>query len=210
MDLTHVIKISRTSKGLAQSQLHYVDKILEKINDDDFDMAISIYTSQHLSKNKIKNVFQVQYSIIIGSLMYLISYARLDRAYTVGELIRFTNNPGGGRQKRTIRILRYLTYTHSCGMYNARHPIVIGIYIDANLIYDIIDSQCTSRFVFILEYATILWKSSKQTVIAKSTIKSDFIALDKCSEEIEWLCNFLQDISRWTKNVLANCIHYDS
>nr|GEX12105.1 putative EF-hand domain pair, reverse transcriptase, RNA-dependent DNA polymerase [Tanacetum cinerariifolium] len=33
--------------------------------------------------------------------------------------------------------------------------------------------------------ATISWKSSKQTVIAKSTMESEFIALDKCKEEDE-------------------------
>ena len=33
----------------------------------------------------------------------------------------------------------------------------------------------------------VSWKSSKQTVIARSTMESEFIALDKCGEEAEWL-----------------------
>nr|GEW01363.1 zinc finger, CCHC-type [Tanacetum cinerariifolium] len=37
--------------------------------------------------------------------------------------------------------------------------------------------------------ATISWKSSKQTIIAKSTMESEFITLDKCGEEAEWLVN---------------------
>ena len=37
-----------------------------------------------------------------------------------------------------------------------------------------------------------------------------FIALDKCGEEAEWLCHFLEDIPRWPKPVPLICIHYDS
>ena len=54
------------------------------------------------------------------------------------------------------------------------------------------------------------WKSSKQTCIARSTMKSEFIALDKDGEEVEWLRNFLKDIPNWLKLVPAVCIHCDS
>ena len=64
--------------------------------------------------------------------------------------------------------------------------------------------------MFTLGIAMILWKSSKQTVIARSTIESEFIALDKCGEEAEWLRHFLKDIPRWPKSVPPICIHCDS
>ena len=54
------------------------------------------------------------------------------------------------------------------------------------------------------------WKSSKQTVIARSTMEYEFIALDKCGEEAEWLRHFLEDIPRWPKPVPPICIHCDS
>ncbi|PHT40000.1 hypothetical protein CQW23_18854 [Capsicum baccatum] len=56
----------------------------------------------------------------------------------------------------------------------------------------------------------VSWKSSKQTCIARSTIESEFIALDKAGEEAEWLRNFLEDISYWPKSVAPVCIHCDS
>ena len=37
--------------------------------------------------------------------------------------------------------------------------------------------------VFTLSGAAISWKSSKQTCIARSTMESEFIALDKAGEE---------------------------
>ena len=47
-------------------------------------------------------------------------------------------------------------------------------------------------------------------VIARSTMEYEFIALDKCGEEAEWLCNFLENIPRWRKAVPQICIHCDS
>ena len=41
-------------------------------------------------------------------------------------------------------------------------------------------------------------------------MESEFIALDKCGEEVEWLRHFLEDIPRWPKPVPLICIHYDS
>ncbi|KAI3463674.1 hypothetical protein Pfo_020337 [Paulownia fortunei] len=53
-------------------------------------------------------------------------------------------------------------------------------------------------------------ESSKQTVIARSTIESELITLDKCDEEAEWLRQFLEDIPTWPKSVPTICIHCDS
>jgi len=41
-------------------------------------------------------------------------------------------------------------------------------------------------------------------------MESDFIALDKAGEEVEWLQQFLKDIPLWSKSVPAICIHCDN
>ena len=64
--------------------------------------------------------------------------------------------------------------------------------------------------MFILAGAAVSWRSSKQTVIIISIMESEFIALDKCGEEEEWLQNFLEGTPKWPKPVPTICIHYDS
>ena len=64
--------------------------------------------------------------------------------------------------------------------------------------------------MFTLGGAVVSWKSSKQTVIARSTMESKFVALEKCWEEAKWLRHFLEDIPRWPKVVSPICIHCDS
>ena len=83
-------------------------------------------------------------------------------------------------------------------------------YSDANWISNDKDSKSLSGYVFTLGGAAVSWKSSKQMVIARSTMEYEFIALDKCGEEAEWLRHFLEDIQRWPKPVPPICIHCDS
>ena len=62
------------------------------------------------------------------------------------------------------------------------------------MIADSEESKSTSGYVFTLAGAAVSWKSTKQTCIARSTMGTEFIALDKAGEEAEWLRHFLEDI----------------
>ncbi|GKB53375.1 retrovirus-related pol polyprotein from transposon TNT 1-94 [Tanacetum coccineum] len=139
---------------------------------------------------------------------------RPDLAYAVSRLSRYTSNPSYAHWKAITRVLHYLRYSRDYGLHYDRHPAVIEGYNDANWISNIKDSRSTSGYVFTLGGAAISWKSSKQTVIAKSTMESEFIALDKCGEEAEWLRQFVEDIPRWPKpvtaiSILSNPNNYD-
>ncbi|KAA0058424.1 putative Polyprotein [Cucumis melo var. makuwa] len=87
--------------------------------------------------------------------------------------------------------------------------VILG-YSDANWISSTKDTKSTSDYIFTLDGGAVSWKSSKQTCIARSTMESEFIALDKAGEEAEWLRNLLEDILSWSKPVSAICIHSDS
>ncbi|WJZ94150.1 hypothetical protein VitviT2T_013032 [Vitis vinifera] len=205
------IKIKRTSNELILSQSHYVDKILGKFDKDNSGVARTpVDVTLHLSKNKGESVSQVEYSRVIGSLMYLMSCTRLDIAYAVSKLSRYTSNPGAKHWQGIIRVLKYLRFTRDYGLHYTRYPAVLEGYSDANWISNVKDSKSHSGYVFTLGGAAVSWKSSKQTVIARSTMESEFIALDKCGEEAEWLRHFLEDIPRWSKPVPPICIHCDS
>ena len=72
------------------------------------------------------------------------------------------------------------------------------------------NSKSTSGYVFTLAPVAISWKSSKQTIIARSIMEFEFIALDKSGKEAEWLRHFIEDILRWPKPMPAISIHCDS
>ena len=84
-----------------------------------------------------------------------------------------------------VRVLRYLRYTLNYRLHYLRYTVVLEGYSDANWISDTKDSKSTSGYVLTIGGTTILWKSSKQTCIVRSTMGSEFIALDKVGEEVE-------------------------
>ncbi|GJY00710.1 pol polyprotein [Tanacetum coccineum] len=133
---------------------------------------------------------------------------------TISRLSRYTSNPSYALWKAITRVLHYLRYSRDYGLHYDRHPAVIEGYSDANWISNIKDSRSTIGYVFTLGGAAISWKSSKQTIIAKSTIESEFIALDKCEEEAEWLRQFVEDIPRpfrwWKFQALAKEVLVES
>ncbi|KAL0413687.1 UNVERIFIED_CONTAM: Retrovirus-related Pol polyprotein from transposon TNT 1-94 [Sesamum radiatum] len=205
------IKISKTSDGLALSQSYYIENILKKFKAYDSPPAKTpVDLNLHLAKNKGEPEGQIEYSRIIGSLMYIMNCTRPDIAYAVNKLSRFTSNPSKNHWKGLIRVLRYLKYTSNYGLHYTRYPVVLEGYSDANWISDSKDTKSTSGYVFTIGGGAVSWKSSKQTCIARSTMESEFIALDKAGEEAEWLRNFLEDIPCWTKPVPAIMIHCDS
>ncbi|GKD98518.1 putative RNA-directed DNA polymerase [Tanacetum coccineum] len=211
VDVILGIKIIQTQNGLVLSQAYYMDKIFNTHNVRDFGQARTpIDTSMHLSKNRGLGVAQLEYLRIIDMLMYLMIGTRPDLAYVVSRLSRYTSNPSYAHWKAITRVLHYLRYSRDYGLHFDRHPAVIEGYSDANWISDIKDSRSNSGYVFTLGGVAISWKSSKQTVIAKSTMKSEFITLDKCGEDAEWLRQFIKDIPRWPKPVTAISVHCDS
>ena len=117
--------------------------------------------------------------------MYLMSCIRLDIAYAINKLSRYTSNHGAKYWQKIMRVLKYLRFTCDYGLQYTIYPDVPKGYIDANLISNVKISKSQSGYVFKLGGATVSWKPSKQTIIAISTMKSEFITLDRCEEEVE-------------------------
>ena len=192
------IKISKTSDGLILSQSCYIEKILKKFKQDDSSPTRTpVDVNLHLSKNNGKSISQQEYAQAIGSLMYVMYCTHPDIAYAISKLSRYTSNPGPDHWKAIVRVLRYLKYTQNYGLHYSKYPAVIEGYCDANWISDTKDSKSTSGYLFTLGGGAMSWKSSKKMCIARSTMESEFIALDKAGEEEEWLRHFLEDIPMW-------------
>ena len=94
VDVILGIKLIRRSYGLILSKSHYVDNILGKFDKDNSEIARTpVDVTLNLSKNKGESVSQVEYSRVIGSLMYLMSCIRLDITYSISKLSSYTSNP---------------------------------------------------------------------------------------------------------------------
>ena len=146
-------------------------------------------TPAHLMKNRCDHVGE--YAQIIGSLMHLMNFSKPDITYAACRLSRYTRNHNNDHWNALARLMKYLRGTMNYGILYSGFPAMLEGYNNANWISDSYEIKSTSGSIFTLGGGAITWKSSKQTLIATSTIESEFIALKSASKETKWLRNFL-------------------
>ncbi|GJV06002.1 zinc finger, CCHC-type containing protein [Tanacetum coccineum] len=177
-DIIFGIMIKHESNGIAISQSHYIEKELNKFNYFDCTLVSTpMDTSEKLMPNNGPAVSQLEYSRVIGFLMYAMTCTRPDIAFAVGKLSRYTSNPGTQHWQAIQRVLKYLKKTMDYKLTYTGYPSVLEGYTDASWISNSEDNSSTSGWVFLLGGGAISWASKKQTCITGSTIESEFVAL---------------------------------
>ncbi|GJX51577.1 hypothetical protein Tco_0278422 [Tanacetum coccineum] len=88
------IKIKHENKGIVITQSHYIEKILKKFNQEDCSpVSTPIDPVEKHKSNAGKPMDQLEYSRVIGCLVYAMKSTRPDIAYAIGRLSRFTSYP---------------------------------------------------------------------------------------------------------------------
>jgi hypothetical protein len=118
------------------------------------------------------------------------------------------SNPGIDHWHALERVMRYLCGTMSYGIHYLGHPAVLEGYSDGNWISDVDDIKATSGYVFTFGGGTVSWRSCRQTILMRSTMKAELTALDTATIESEWLRELLLDLPVVEKPmpaILLNC-----
>ena len=205
------IRIKHESNKISISQSHYIEKVLKKFNYFDCTpVSTPMDTSEKLMPNTGKAVSQLEYSRVIGCLMYAMTCTRPDIAFAVGKLSRYTSNPSAHHWQAIQRVFKYLKRTMDYSLSYTGYPSVLEGYTDASWISNTEDNSSTSGWVFLLGGGAISWASKKQTCITSSTMESEFVALAAAGKEAEWLKNLLLEIPLWPKPIAPISIRCDS
>ncbi|KAK4393566.1 hypothetical protein Sango_1827400 [Sesamum angolense] len=75
--------------------------------------------------------------------------------------------------------------------------VILGVlegFCDANWVTDNDEVSSTSGYVFTLGGGANILEICQTTCIARSTMESEFIALELAGQEVEWLRNLIGDI----------------
>ncbi|KAI5350367.1 hypothetical protein L3X38_003258 [Prunus dulcis] len=204
------MKIEKTTQGISLSQSSTIEKMLKKFNYFECKPTPTPYDPNvHLKKNQGEPFSQLKYSQMIGSLLYIANKTRPDIAYAVGRLSRYTHNPSKEHWNALERVFKYLRGTIDYSLCYKGFPNVIEGYSDANWITDNEEVKSTSGYIFLLGGAAISWGSKKQTIISRSTMESELIALDTTCTEAEWIKSLLMDMPMVEKPLPALSIHCD-
>jgi hypothetical protein len=211
VDVILNIKLIKWENGITLTQSQYVEKVLSHFGCKDSKPSPTPYDlSLVLRKNKRIGRDQLRYSQMIRSLMYLASATMPGISFVVSKLSWFTSNPGDDHWRALERVMHYLVGRMDYGIHYSGYPTVLEGYSDANWISDVDELYATSGYVFTLGGATVSWRSCKQTILTRSTMEVELVALDTTTVEADWLCELLMDLPIIEKPLLAILMNCDN
>ena len=192
---------SRRLIGLSQST--YLDKVLKKFKMDESKKGfLPMQPNMVLSKTQgpgtaeeRERMSRIPYASAIGSIMYAMLCTRPDIAHAVSLTSRYQSDPGMEHWTAVKNILKYLRRTKDVFLsYGGDEELVVTSYTDASWNTDPDDSKSQSGYVFILNGAAVSWRSSKQSVVAKSSTESEYIAASEAAQEAIWMKEFIIEL----------------
>jgi hypothetical protein len=190
----------RNQRILKLSQKAYIKKVLERFKLKNCSTTVaSIIKRDKFSKDQCpQNALEqeqtksISYAFAVGSLLYAQVSTRPDNAMAVGMLGQYQSNPGMEHWKARKKVMRYLqgTKDYNLTYRHIDHLEVVG-YSDSDFAGCVDSRKYTSGEIFLLARRAISWRSSKQTIVATSTMEAEFIACYKVTTQALWLRNFV-------------------
>lgn len=164
-----------------------------------------------------KNTDVKEYLSLVGSLMYAAIGTRPDISYAVTSLSKFNSNPLLMHRTAAIRVLRYLKGTAKLTLRYGPHALtsptvfphenhptpvidhsILHGYSDADHATDRRDRKSISGNVFICS-GPISWQAKTQSVVALSTLESEYIAASDATRDALWLSRALKELHNCLK-----------
>lgn len=197
------IKIDNTDEHLLLSQTLYIDKMLDRFGMSeckvqDTPLSTTFSTPKYDAHDPHTVVGEAyRYREAIGSLLYLANCTRPDIAYAVSTLSQAVEAPEKKHWTAVKRLMRYLQGTRSIGLKYTRSrnkgKNELICFSDASYATGA-QAKSISGCLIKLNGNTITWSSRKQTVVAQSTVESEYIALSEASKQVTWLREMLIEL----------------
>nr|GFB50734.1 putative ribonuclease H-like domain-containing protein [Tanacetum cinerariifolium] len=130
---------------------------------------------------------------MIGSLIYLTAL-RPDIMFAVSACSRNQVTPTTSNLEAVKKIFKYLKGQPKLGLWYPREsPFVLEAYSDSD--YDGVnkDRKSTTGGCQFLGRRLISWQSKKQTIVATSSTKAEYVVAANCCGQVLWIQNQLLD-----------------
>jgi hypothetical protein len=173
------MRITRDMKNhnLTLSQGEYIEKVLERFTMQN-EKPVSTPLANHFKLTKemcpkthehIEYMSTVPYSLIVGSLMYVMVFTRLDISHAVGVVRRYMKNIGTEHWEAVKRILRYFRGTSTHALCFGGSDTVLQGYVDSYIVGDKDSGRSTTRYVFSVGGTIVSWILKLQKFVSLST-----------------------------------------
>nr|GEZ24824.1 uncharacterized mitochondrial protein AtMg00810-like [Tanacetum cinerariifolium] len=145
------------------------------------------------SAPQIRSIARMVKELMIGSLMYLTS-SRPDIMFAVCACARVQVTPKALHLHAVKRIFRYLKGKPHLGLwYPKDSPFNLVAYSDSDYARASLDRKSTTGGCQFPGCRSISWQCKKQTVVATSSTKAEYVAVASCCAQVLWIQNQLLD-----------------
>ncbi|GJT64485.1 hypothetical protein Tco_1015965 [Tanacetum coccineum] len=126
---------------------------------------------------------------MIGSLMYLTA-SRPYIMFAVCACARFQVTPKASHLNAVKRIFRYLKHQPKLRLWYPRDsPFELEAFSDNDYGGASLDRKSTTGGCQFLGRRLISWQCKKQTIVANSTTKAEYVAAANCCGQVLWIHN---------------------
>ena len=179
------------------NQSKYIGNVLERFSMKDCKpVSTPINSGTKLTKEmspkteeEISEMNVVPYRSAVGSLIYLVTGTRPDIAVAVGEVAKYSNNPG--KQHWMAVKKETINFGIKC---DPKSIDLVG-YSDADWAGDLDTRSSTTGYLFKLGSVLICWKSKRQPTVALSTAEAEYMALSMAAQTAIWIRKLLKDFN---------------
>jgi hypothetical protein len=172
-------------EGYELDQEEYIKSILNKFNMSDCATAPTpMEVGLDLKLGDKKNLPDVPYQMLIGSLMYAMVCTRPDIAFSVRRLSRLNNCYTMEHWNYAKRVLKYLKGTLDYKIKFTKVGGGLEAFADADFAGDKVDRVSCTGFVVTLGGGPVAWESRKQNCVALSTAEAEYISLASCTKKV--------------------------
>jgi hypothetical protein len=137
------------------------------------------------------------YQSMVGALLYAANVTRVDIAYSVGQLCRYTAQPHTHHMRAARRVVRYLAQTKGhCLVFGANmmEGMSLTAFSDSDWAGDKATGKSTTGVIVKFSGDTISWLSRRQPVVAQSTAEAEYIALAEATKEVLWYQSWISEM----------------
>ena len=197
------IQIDRTKRVLRITQTKSIQKFLLNsgmANASSRSTPLDANCKQHLIKRPgvCENLeLQTEFRKIVGSLMHYAVVSRPDLAYAAISLARLQANPSEVHLKYAKQAMKYLKSTSEIGLCYFCDDRLSGSLVaasDADWAERDDGTSTTGNVVFVGGCA-LSWICASQHCVAHSSCESEYVALDSCGREVEYLLMLFESMN---------------
>ncbi|KAL5040636.1 hypothetical protein RTP6_7843 [Batrachochytrium dendrobatidis] len=175
---------------------HYLKNVLKRFYMLDCKpVATPIESGTNLTASlPTEPVTDAPYREAVGALMYAMVATRPDLGAAIGQVSRFMHHPNDTHWTAVKRILRYVKYSLNYSLTLGGDNTTLVGYCDADWAGDVDSRKSTSGYTCFLGNSCILWRSTKQTSVAISTMEAEYAAAVTATQELLFLRNMLSEL----------------